>query len=302
MRKHLKWMIPVAVAIVVAVVFVIKGQRGGGNAAAEPGGRERGGPPGRQDRHLRDRRDQRPPDRGRRDPAGDDGAWSSRRSAGRSYSLHVEEGETVRRGALLAKVEPDMAQARTVASLKSGYGRARVDLDRARQDYERDIELHEAGHISDEELRLSKDSYDIANDRVPVRLRADASSPRRTECRWTSRPSRRSSWTSSPPPRARSSASSIEEGEIVTSGAVSYTSGTTLMTIADLSKMQIKAGVNEVDVGKITFRPGRHHRRRRLPATSRTTDSSLTSPPPRATSRASRSSTSRSTSSTPTSA
>jgi HlyD family secretion protein len=43
----------------------------------------------------------------------------------------------------------------------------------------------------------------------------------------------------------------IEEGEIVTSGAVSYTSGTTLMTIADLSEMQILAGVNEVDVGKI---------------------------------------------------
>ena len=33
----------------------------------------------------------------------------------------------------------------------------------------------------------------------------------------------------------------VEEGEIVTSGAVSYTSGTTLMTVADLSKMQIKA-------------------------------------------------------------
>ncbi len=38
MRKHLKWMIPVAVVVVVAAVFVVQGRRGGGNAAAEGGG------------------------------------------------------------------------------------------------------------------------------------------------------------------------------------------------------------------------------------------------------------------------
>ncbi len=145
-----------------------------------------------------------------------------------------------------------MAQARTVASLKSGYGRARVDLERARQDYERDIELHEAGHISDEELRLSKDDYDIAKieyqsafeqmklaeeDGVSMDLEAESEELLDIVS----------------PASGSVIRVEIEEGEIVTSGAVSYTSGTTLMTMADLSKMQIKAGVNEVDVGKIRF-------------------------------------------------
>jgi HlyD family secretion protein len=172
--------------------------------------------------------------------------------SGKIRSLHVEEGQTVLRGQLLAKVEPDMAQARTVANLKSGYGRARVSMDRARQDYERDIELHEAGHISDEELRLSKDDYDIAKieyqsaleqmelaeeDGVSMDLEAETQEILNIVS----------------PASGSVILVDVEEGEIVTSGAVSYTSGTTIMTVADLSKMQIKAGVNEVDVGKIRF-------------------------------------------------
>jgi HlyD family secretion protein len=172
--------------------------------------------------------------------------------SGKIRSLHVQEGDTVLRGALLARVEPDMAQARTVATLKSGYGRAKVNRDRARQDYERDLELHDAGHISDEELRLSKDDYDIARieyqsaleqmelaeeDGVSMDLDAETQEILNIVS----------------PASGSVILVEVEEGEIVTSGAVSYTSGTTIMTVADLSKMQIKAGVNEVDVGKIRF-------------------------------------------------
>lgn len=249
MKKHLRWIIPVAVVVVVVATIGLGGRRqgaasgGNGELNAENGGL------------------------GHRQAAAEIGDISvelnevgviqpktmvlvKSKVSGKVQNLYVEEGQQVRRGDLLATVEPDMAQARTVASLKSSYGRARVDMERARQDYERDLELHEAGHISDEELRLAKDDYDIARidyqsaleqmrlaeeDGVSMDLDAEAEELLDVVA----------------PASGSVIDVDIEEGEIVTSGAVSYTSGTTLMTIADLSAMQILAGVNEVDVGKI---------------------------------------------------
>ena len=170
--------------------------------------------------------------------------------SGKVAKLHVRDGEAVRRGDVLAAVEPDMAQARTVASLKSEYGRARVELERARQDYERDLELHNQGHISESQVQLSRDTFDIAQ----IDYRAALEQMRLAEEDGVSMDQEieRSELLEIGAPASGTIINlEIEEGEIVTSGAVSVTSGTTLMTIADLSTMQIKAGVNEVDIGKI---------------------------------------------------
>ncbi len=43
----------------------------------------------------------------------------------------------------------------------------------------------------------------------------------------------------------------VEIGESITSGVSSFNAGTVLFSIADVSKMIVKAGVNEVDIGKI---------------------------------------------------
>ena len=246
MKRHLKWVIPVVIVLVVAGYMAT---RGGGNAEAQNGGNGDevilGGRTGTCELGeinvlLTEVGEIQP----------ETMVMVKSKVSGKITSLHVEEGATVLRGQLLAKVEPDMAQARTVANLKSGYGRAKVSAERARQDYERDLELHEAGHISDEELRLSKDDYDIARieyrsaleqmelaeeDGVSMDLEAESQEILNIVS----------------PASGSVILVDVEEGEIVTSGAVSYTSGTTIMTVADLSKMQIRAGVNEVDVGKI---------------------------------------------------
>ncbi len=250
MKKHLKWVVP---AVVVAVVLVIMfgGSMWSGGASTDE---SQNGPVGIL---------------GGRSGTCEIGDISvlltevgviqpetmvqvKSKVSGKIRSLNVKEGDTVLKGQRLAKVEPDMAQARSFATLKSGYGRARVSMDRARQDYERDLELHEAGHISDQELQLSKDDYDIAKieyhsaleqmklaeeDGVTMDLEVEASELLEILS----------------PASGSVILVEIEEGEIVTSGAVSYTSGSTLMTIADLSKMQIRAGINEVDIGKVRF-------------------------------------------------
>lgn len=170
--------------------------------------------------------------------------------SGKIRTLIAREGEWVRKGSALARVEPDMAQAQTVATLKSDYGRAKVDLERARQDYERDVALHSAGHISDQELQLSKDAYDIARIEYESALEQMKLA---AEDGVTAEPGAESAELLEilAPASGVVIELEIEEGEIVTSGAVSYTSGTTLMAIADLSAMQIEAGINEVDAGKI---------------------------------------------------
>jgi RND family efflux transporter MFP subunit len=43
----------------------------------------------------------------------------------------------------------------------------------------------------------------------------------------------------------------VEIGESITSGVSSFNAGTVLFSVADTSKMIVKAGVNEVDIGKI---------------------------------------------------
>jgi HlyD family secretion protein len=43
----------------------------------------------------------------------------------------------------------------------------------------------------------------------------------------------------------------VEEGELVTSGTQTFSSGTPLMQIADLSRMQVRVQVNEVDVARV---------------------------------------------------
>ncbi|MFQ6617640.1 MAG: efflux RND transporter periplasmic adaptor subunit, partial [Fidelibacterota bacterium] len=43
----------------------------------------------------------------------------------------------------------------------------------------------------------------------------------------------------------------VEEGQIISSGISSYTGGTLLAVVADINKVNIKADVDEVDIGKI---------------------------------------------------
>jgi len=248
MRRHLKWVIPVVVVVIVVIVFGVSRRGGAG------GGPDGVGPQAEM------------PADGRRAAVeiGDISVILTEVGeiqpktmvlvksmvSGEIKTLRGREGQTVRRGQILATVEPDMAQARTVANLITEYGRAKVNAEQTRLDYELDVELHKGGHISDEELRLSRDTYDIAKidyrtayeqmrlaEEDGVTMDLDAETAKLLEV--------------VAPAAGTIIDVQIEEGEVVTSGAVSYTSGTTLMTIADLDEMQIKAGVNEVDVGKL---------------------------------------------------
>ena len=248
MRKHLKWLVPLLVVVGVALVLIMK------NWGSEPQASETASTDmedGRRAAAVIDDVSVQLSETGNIQPK--TMVLVKSKISGKVKRLHVRDGQRVQKGDLLATVEPDMAQARTVASLKSSYGRARVELERTRQDYERDLELRREGHISEAQVQLSKDANDIAN--IEYQSALDQMRLAREDgVSLDSAPDVAEMLDITAPASGTVINLEIEEGEIVTSGAVSYTSGSTLMTIADLSTMQIKAGVNEVDIGKV--RPG----------------------------------------------
>ncbi len=246
MKKHIKWLAPLALVVVAGVLWMVRSGSSGIQSEAEAQLPE--GPTARQAAVEVGDISVQLSETGVIQPKSMVVVKS--KVSGKVTRLNVRDGQRVQQGDLLAVVEPDMAQARTVASLKSSYGRAKVELERTRHDYERDLELHGNGHISETQVQLSKDAYDIAN----IEFQSALEQMRLAEEDGVSLDIDTDSaefLNVLAPSSGTVINLEIEEGELVTSGAISSTAGTTLMTIADLSTMQIKAGVNEVDIGKV---------------------------------------------------
>jgi len=70
--------------------------------------------------------------------------------------LYVREGDQVRTGQVLARVKPDIAQANSLAQLRSEIAKARIARDNAKRDYDRSQQLSGIGGITQADLDLAK--------------------------------------------------------------------------------------------------------------------------------------------------
>jgi HlyD family secretion protein len=170
--------------------------------------------------------------------------------SGKVVELLVREGDPVKRGQVLARVEPDVNQARDLSQVKNAVNESDIALREAHATYERNRELHVQGLLSTQadlesetKYKSAKAVYDSALEKykivqesgVPIALagattqRLNVTSP--MDGVVIRRP--------------------VELGDTVMSGVSSFNAGTVLMTVADVETMIIKAGVNEVDIGKV---------------------------------------------------
>jgi HlyD family secretion protein len=171
--------------------------------------------------------------------------------SGKVVELLVREGDQVKRGQVLARVEPDVNQARDLAQVKNAVQEAEIALAEAKATDERNRGLlgqgllsEQAGLESETRHRQAKATYDAAMDKyrivresgVPIAMaevgisqRLNVTSP--MDGVVIRRP--------------------VELGDTVMSGVSSFNAGTVLMTVADVETMIIKAGINEVDIGKV---------------------------------------------------
>jgi HlyD family secretion protein len=171
--------------------------------------------------------------------------------SGKVVELLVREGDRVNRGQVMARVEPDVNQARDLAQVKNAVHEADISLGEARATFERNRGLlaegllsPQAGLESETRYRSAKATFDAATEKykivqesgVPIAL-----SPADT--------TQRLNVTS--PMDGVVIRRGVELGDTVTSGVSSFNAGTVLMTVADVGTMIIKAGINEVDIGKV---------------------------------------------------
>ena len=168
--------------------------------------------------------------------------------SGKVVELPIREGDVVKKGQLLAAIEPDVNQAQTLAGVRRGVNQAEIDFSDAEKDYLAKQELLKAGLISEEVHRAAETRYKSAREalaaaREKAAIIASSGIPLTTN----RRPAHQHHLADG---RRRDHAAPVELGEAVT-GAGSFNAGTVIVTVADLSTMIVKAGVNEVDIGKV---------------------------------------------------
>ncbi len=167
--------------------------------------------------------------------------------SGRVVDLPIRAGDVVKKGQLIARIEPDINQAQDLLAVRNQGQAATINLEDAKQDYEAKRKLFENGLISVEMNREAETRYRqamqahgeaqdkiglVESSGVPVgdnpRQVVNIVSP--MDGVIIDRP--------------------VELGETVT-GSGSFNAGTVISTVADLGTMLVKAGINEVDIGKI---------------------------------------------------
>ncbi len=170
--------------------------------------------------------------------------------SGKVVSIFHRDGDQVKRGDVLARVEPDLNQAQSLAETKNALRSAQIRFQQAKRNYESDHSLFLQGLLamkqhrdSETEYLAAKQDFEKAQEKyniveksgIPINQSADQFEGSNIVA----------------PMDGIVLTKNAEIGESITSGVSSFNAGTVLFTVADVSKMIVKAGVNEVDIGKI---------------------------------------------------
>lgn len=169
--------------------------------------------------------------------------------SGRVVSLKVREGAKVRKGDVLAEVEPDVTQAQSLSDVSSNVTDAELRLKDAERDFRSQKALFDAGLVGSDVLKNSQNKRDIA---------AQTLAAAKTRYRIVEDHGIPISGTSEPQ-RARVTSPmdgvvitrGVELGDTITSGVSSFNAGTVVFTVADLKTLLVKVNLNEVDIAKV---------------------------------------------------
>jgi HlyD family secretion protein len=167
--------------------------------------------------------------------------------SGRVVDLPIRAGDRVAKGQLIARIEPDVNQAQNLLAVKNRLEEAVIELEDASEEYEAKRQLFETGLISVEvhrqaetRHRQAQQALDAAREKITVV--EDSGIPIGDNPRQVV--------NIVSPMNGVVIDRPVELGETVT-GSGSFNAGTVISTVADLATMIVKAGINEVDIGKI---------------------------------------------------
>jgi HlyD family secretion protein len=176
--------------------------------------------------------------------------------SGELVALPCQEGQTVKKGDLIAKIKPDfyVAQAEqqeaALAAAKAANLLSKANLDKATQDHQRANDLYQKKLISDAEYMNAKTSLDVAH----AEYQSSLAQIRRTEGALSQYRDQLEKTTIYAPMDGTVSALNSEVGERVV--GTGQFNGTEIMRIADLNSMEVRVKVNENDI--INVKVGDH--------------------------------------------
>jgi HlyD family secretion protein len=170
--------------------------------------------------------------------------------SGKVIEILHRDGDVVRRGTVLARVEPDLNQAQSLADTKNSVVSSEIRFREAKKKFEDNNKLLTQGLLAPAQHREVESEYlearqDYEREREKYTLVEKSGIPIGESA---------ANFKGSnivAPMDGVVLTKNVEIGESITSGVSSFNAGTVLFTVADTSRMIVKAGVNEVDIGKI---------------------------------------------------
>jgi HlyD family secretion protein len=188
--------------------------------------------------------------------------------SGEIIELYVKEGDLIKAGQLLAKINPEIYISnydRTIASLnttqanlansKARLAQVKSQFINAKSSYDRNEKLHNQKTISDAEYETSKANYEVALAEVEAAeesVKAAAFNVKNAEAGVKESKENLSKTSIYAPVEGTISKLNIEKGERV-AGASQFGSGTEILRIANLLTMEVKVSVNENDIVRVAL-------------------------------------------------
>jgi macrolide-specific efflux system membrane fusion protein len=157
------------------------------------------------------------------------------RITGKVEHLYANIGDRVKKGQILVRLEQDDLKARADQAGAS-YLEAEAAFNKAKIDLERDKPLAKEGYMSQQNIDVLQNVYDMAKARV-MRAKADQDYAK----------AQLSYATITAPIGGTIASVTTQQGETVAAGL----NAPTFITIIDLNKLEVNAYIDETDVGKI---------------------------------------------------
>jgi HlyD family secretion protein len=163
------------------------------------------------------------------------------KASGEVLFLGAEVGDFVDKGFMLAQIDQRTAN-NIVDQTKSDLEAAKVRLMNAESQYERGIELHKNSSISDKDFEDIKENFAQAKSTLV-----------RNEVSFENAKISLDDTIVKSPINGTVISRPVEVGQVISSPTSAFGEGSIIMTMADLSKVRVRALVDEIDVGKVAL-------------------------------------------------
>lgn len=163
------------------------------------------------------------------------------KASGEVLFLGAEVGDQVEKGSILGQIDQRTPK-NILDQAKSDLEAAKVRLENAQSQFERGKELHSKASISDKDFEDIQENFAQAKSTLV-----------RTEVTFENAKISLDDTIVRSPVKGTIISRTVEVGQVISSPTSAVGGGTILMTMADLSKVRVRALVDEIDVGKVSI-------------------------------------------------